>query len=119
MTFRPSREEDYLGSYLRRHVFQHLFQRELTFDTILGRSNEDYDPEAKVLLNDDHNPLPGWQDEAAPHHWQCEFFDSMCISLSTVVFLLRTSATSLVPVCFRTINYAGVLFSPLFLIQVF
>jgi len=70
ITFRPPREADYLGSYLRRHVFQHLLRRELTFDMILGRSNEDYDPEAKMLLTDDDNPLSKWQDEDAPHHWQ-------------------------------------------------
>jgi len=70
MTFRSPREEDYLGSYLRQYFFQHLLQRELTFDTILGRSNEDYNPEARVLLTDDNNPLSKWQDEDAPHHWQ-------------------------------------------------
>lgn len=73
MTFRPSRGDDYFGSYIRRHVFQHLSQRELTFDMILGRANEDYDPEAKVLLTDDDNPLSKWQNEDASHHWKCEF----------------------------------------------
>lgn len=87
MTFRPPREEDYLGSYLRRHVFQNLLRRELTFDTILGRLNEDYDPEAKVLLTDDNNPLSEWQDEDAPHHWECESINSICISPLAPVFL--------------------------------
>lgn len=75
MTFRPPRGDDYFGSYLRRHVFLHLPQRELAFDVILGRANEDYDPEDKMILTDDDNPLPKWQDEGAPDHWKCEFID--------------------------------------------
>ena len=93
ITFRPPREEDYLGSYLRQYIFQHLLQRELTLDTILGRSNEDYNPEARWLLTDDDNPLSGWQDEDAPHHWQRKFFDPIYISLPTPVFPARTSVT--------------------------
>jgi len=82
MTFRPPHEEDYLGSYLRRHIFQHLLRQELKFDTILGQTNEDHDPEAEVLLTDDDNPLSEWQDEGASHHWQCEYIDSKYIPLS-------------------------------------
>ena len=108
MTFRPPREEDYLGSYLRRHVFQHLLQRELTFDTILDRSDKDYDPEAKMLLTDDDNPLSKWQDEDASHHWQCEFFDSMRITLSASTFQMMSYA--------RVPLSAPLLFFPLFLI---
>jgi len=72
MTFRQSREEDYLGSYLRRHVFKNLLQRELTLDAIFGRASENYDPGANALLTDDSNPLSKWQDEDAADHWQCE-----------------------------------------------
>ncbi|KAF9653443.1 S-adenosyl-L-methionine-dependent methyltransferase [Thelephora ganbajun] len=75
MSLRPPRDEDYLGSYLRRHVFQHLLRRELAFDTILGQANEDHNSEARVLLTDDENPLSGWQDEGVPNHWQREFTD--------------------------------------------
>jgi hypothetical protein len=82
MTFRQPREEDYLGSHLRRHIFQNLPRQELAFDLILGRASEDYDPEAKLLLTDDSNPLSGWQDEEALHHWQREFIDPKNISLS-------------------------------------
>lgn len=89
ITFRPPREEDYLGSYLRRHVFQHLLRRELEFDTILGLANNGPDPEAKMLLTDDSNSLSEWQDEAAPHHWLCEFIDSTSTSLSISVLPLR------------------------------
>jgi len=70
MTFRQSREEDYLGSYLRRHVFKNLLQRELTLDAIFGRASENYDPGANALLTDDSNPLSKWQDEDAADHWQ-------------------------------------------------
>ena len=73
MGFRPPREEDNLGSYLRRHIFRNLLQRELTFDTIFGRSNENYGQEARALLTDSDNPLSEWQDKFAPHHWQREF----------------------------------------------
>jgi hypothetical protein len=76
MTFRPPRGDDYFGSYLRKHVFQQLPRRELTIDVIFDRANEDKDSEGKVLLTDDDNPLPKWQDEDAPHHWQCEFTHS-------------------------------------------
>jgi len=82
ITFRPPREEDYLGSYLRQHVFQHLFRQELSFGVILGRANEDYDPATKILLTDDDNPLSEWQDESASHHWQCESIGFKYIPLS-------------------------------------
>lgn len=93
ITFRLPREEDYLGSYLRRHVFQHLPQRELGFDVILGLANEDYDPEAKTLLTDDSNPLSEWQDKDAVHHWQRESIDSTSISLSAPASTPRKSVT--------------------------
>lgn len=80
MTFRPSHEDDYLGSYLRRHVLYHLLRQELKFDTILG---QDYDTKPKVLLTDDDNPLYDWQDDDASHHWQCKFnINLRSISLS-------------------------------------
>ena len=97
MTFRQPREEDYLGSHLRRHIFQNLPRQELTLDTIFGRANEDYDPEAQLLLTDDSNPLSGWQDEDALPHWQREFIDSKAISLSA----LNVYAGYLHPVQFR------------------
>jgi hypothetical protein len=84
MTFRQPREEDYLGSHLRRHIFQNLPRHELTLDTIFGRANEDHDPETQLLLTDDSNPLSGWQDEDALPHWQREFIDSKTISLSAL-----------------------------------
>lgn len=90
ITFRPPREEDHLGSYLRQHIFRSLLQRELAFDTILGRANDNHDPEDKMLLTDDSNPLSGWQEEAAPHHWQRESIDSTFISLSVPVSPPRT-----------------------------
>ena len=104
MVFRPSREEDYLGSYFRQHIFQNLLQRELTFNTIFGRSNENYDHETRVLLTDSDNPLPEWQDEFAPNHWQREFIHSVvyvsfpaglplniwCLSGSPVIFTRLT-----------------------------
>ena len=80
MTFRKPREEDYLGSHLRRHLFQNLPRQELAFDLILGRASEDYNPEAKLLLTDDSNPLSGWQDEEALHHWQRESINSKTIT---------------------------------------
>ena len=73
MGFRPPREKDNLGSYLRRHVFWNLPRRELTFDTIFGRSNENYGQEARVPLTDNDNPLSEWQDKFASQHWQREF----------------------------------------------
>ena len=87
MTFRQPREEDYLGSHLRRHIFQNLPRQELTLDTIFGRANEDYDPEAQLLLTDDSNPLSGWQDEDALPHWQREFIDSNVISALNVYYI--------------------------------
>ena len=70
MTFRSSDNDDYFGSYLRRHTFQHMAQREVALDTIIGWGNED-----KLVLTDDNNPLSKWQEEDAPHHWQCESID--------------------------------------------
>jgi hypothetical protein len=76
LTFRRSRGDDYYASYIRRHVFQNLHQRELKFEVILGQASEDQNAEGKALLTDDNNPLSGWQDEEAPHHWKREFIDS-------------------------------------------
>ena len=70
MTFRHSRGDDYFASYLRRYVFQKLPQREVPLEMFLSQANEGL--EASVLLTDDDNPLPKWQDEDAAHHWQCE-----------------------------------------------
>jgi len=70
MTFRQPRGDDYFGSYIRRHIFQHMPRLELALGTILGQANEGHNPEAKVLLTDDNNPLPKWQDEGAPDHWK-------------------------------------------------
>jgi len=43
-----------------------------------------------MLLTDDSNPLSEWQDEAALHHWRCEFIDSISTSLSVPVLPLQT-----------------------------
>ena len=94
MTFRRPREEDYLGSYLRRHVFRHMLRRELTLDTVLGRENGNSDPEAQTLLTDNSNPLPGWQDKDAPHHWQREFTNSIYFAFRADLAALNTGAIS-------------------------
>ena len=125
MTFRQPREEDYLGSHLRRHIFQNLPRQELTLDTIFGRANEDYDPEAQLLLTDDSNPLSGWQDEDALPHWQREFIDSNAISLSALnVYYISGPPAILTPSNFELTSETDVPLStppvlPLFLVWTF
>lgn len=70
LTFRTSRGDDYLASYLRQYVFQSMSRREVKFETILGRKNRIRNSKAQVLLTDENNPLPAWQDEDASYHWK-------------------------------------------------
>ncbi|KAI0677382.1 hypothetical protein C8Q78DRAFT_1002534 [Trametes maxima] len=66
--FRQPVDADYLGSYLRRHVFAHLPQRELDLSRVT-----DAIPEAereRYLLKDAANPLGDWQAKEAIGHWK-------------------------------------------------
>ncbi|CAL1701230.1 unnamed protein product [Somion occarium] len=67
LRFRPPKEEDYLTSYLRERVLSTLPEHEVAFDMIMGDTN--VVDESKYVLTDSNNPLIGWQQVDALHHW--------------------------------------------------
>ncbi|KAK7675897.1 hypothetical protein QCA50_021162 [Cerrena zonata] len=67
LVFRDAVEADFLSSYLREQVFLTLSNREVPLDRFL-QDVEEKDVE-KYTLTDTHNPLSGWQEQDALHHW--------------------------------------------------
>ncbi|KAG6821524.1 hypothetical protein H0H93_000033 [Arthromyces matolae] len=70
LTFRDSKNSDWLGSPLRRHVLSSLAQRELDLDLIRDPQNQEEN--SKYILTDAHNPLGKLQDAQGLHHWKRE-----------------------------------------------
>jgi hypothetical protein len=68
LTFRASREDDYLGSYLRQFILGSLEKREINLRTILESADPDIET---IVLTDEVNPLSEWQKEEAALHWEC------------------------------------------------
>ncbi|CDO76562.1 hypothetical protein BN946_scf184982.g21 [Trametes cinnabarina] len=66
--FRRPVESDYLGSYLRRHVFSKLPERE--FDVSVAIKAIPEDKRDRFLLKDAGNPLGEWQQKEAIGHWK-------------------------------------------------
>ncbi|KAI9056518.1 hypothetical protein FKP32DRAFT_1670308 [Trametes sanguinea] len=66
--FRKPVEADYLGSYLRRHVFSKLPEREVDMAVVLKTIPED--KRERYLLKDAGNPLGEWQQMEAIGHWK-------------------------------------------------
>lgn len=70
LIFRPAVEEDYLHSYLRRHILSSLDEREITHAQIRDNSIWSAATEEKFVLTDAHNALNTWQEEEALEHWK-------------------------------------------------
>ncbi|KAI9000852.1 S-adenosyl-L-methionine-dependent methyltransferase [Trametes punicea] len=66
--FRKPVESDYLGSYLRRHIFSQLPERETDVSAVLADIPED--KRERYLLRDSGNPLGEWQQKEAIRHWK-------------------------------------------------
>ncbi|KAG1783081.1 S-adenosyl-L-methionine-dependent methyltransferase [Suillus placidus] len=70
LTFRPAIEEDYLHSYLRRHILSSLDKREINYAQIGDSSIWSATTEEKFILTDAHNMLNMWQEGDALDHWK-------------------------------------------------
>ncbi|KAG2154997.1 S-adenosyl-L-methionine-dependent methyltransferase [Suillus bovinus] len=70
LTFRPAVEEDYLHSYLRRHILSSLDKREIHHPQIGDSSIWSATTEEKFVLTDAHNTLNTWQEGEALDHWK-------------------------------------------------
>ncbi|KAG1752575.1 uncharacterized protein EDB91DRAFT_1103330 [Suillus paluster] len=70
LTFRPAVEDDYLHSYLRRHVLSSLDKREIDHTQIRDSSIWSVDTDEKFVLTDAHNMLNKWQEGEAFEHWK-------------------------------------------------
>ncbi|KAG1892231.1 S-adenosyl-L-methionine-dependent methyltransferase [Suillus subluteus] len=70
LTFRPAVEEDYLHSYLRRHILSSLDKREIDHAQIGDSSIWSATTEEEFVLTDAHNSLNTWQEEEAFEHWK-------------------------------------------------
>ena len=67
VVFRDATEADYLSSYLREQVFLTLPDREVPLERFLQDVKES--DVQKYTLTDANNPLSGWQEKDALHHW--------------------------------------------------
>jgi hypothetical protein len=63
LTFRQPKSSDYLGSYLRKHIFQSLAEREVNLALI-------QEPDAKYILTDKNNSLGKLGGRQGAHHWE-------------------------------------------------
>lgn len=70
LTFRPAVKEDYLHSYLRRHILSSLDKREIRHTQIGDNSIWSAATEEKFVLTDAHNTLNTWQEGEAFEHWK-------------------------------------------------
>ncbi|KAH9850751.1 S-adenosyl-L-methionine-dependent methyltransferase [Lenzites betulinus] len=68
LEFRKPVDADFLGSYLRRHVFNELPARETDLALVLDSIPED--KREQYLLKDSANPLVQWQAQEALGHWK-------------------------------------------------
>jgi len=71
LTFRSTRPSDWLGSPLRRHIFQTLESREVNLDVIRTTADDE-----KYVLTDVNNTLGSLQNKQGAHHWKRERFPS-------------------------------------------
>lgn len=75
LTFRQPKSSDYLGSYLRKYVFESLAEREVNLASIR-------EPNEKYILTDKNNSLGKLQEQQGAHHWEgmsC-IFSFLCTS---------------------------------------
>lgn len=70
LTFRSAVEEDYLHSYLRRHILSSLDKREINHAQFGDSSIWSATMEEKFVLTDAHNTLNTWQEGEALDHWK-------------------------------------------------
>ncbi|KAI0353003.1 hypothetical protein OH77DRAFT_1407713 [Trametes cingulata] len=68
LEFRRPVNADYLGSYLRRHVFSHLHEREANVSAVVAEIPQD--ERERYVLKDAANPLGEWQEKEAVGHWK-------------------------------------------------
>ncbi|KAI0375810.1 S-adenosyl-L-methionine-dependent methyltransferase [Pilatotrama ljubarskyi] len=68
LEFRRPVNADYLGSYLRRHVFTHLHEREANVSAVVAEIPRD--KREQYVLKDAANPLGDWQQKEAVGHWK-------------------------------------------------
>ncbi|EIW61205.1 uncharacterized protein TRAVEDRAFT_56579 [Trametes versicolor FP-101664 SS1] len=68
LEFRRPVDADFLGSYLRRHVFLQLPEREADLSEVID--SIPVDGREKYLLKDGANPLGEWQAKEAIGHWK-------------------------------------------------
>ncbi|KAF9450143.1 spermidine synthase [Macrolepiota fuliginosa MF-IS2] len=66
LTFRKPKRSDYLGSHLRKHMFQGLAMREVNLDAVRVQDPEEV---KRYILTDDVNPLGKLQKSQGLHHW--------------------------------------------------
>lgn len=65
LTFRSTVPSDWLGSPLRRYIFQTLETREVDLDIIRAATDDE-----KYILTDENNVLGTLQNAEAGHHWK-------------------------------------------------
>lgn len=70
LSLRPHRQDDYIDSYLRRHIFHRFDQLEVPRQDILGTEELDKDI---YTITDSYRPLKMWQEKAAVDHWKREY----------------------------------------------
>jgi spermidine synthase len=68
ITFRSVRPEDFLNSYMRRHLLSSLPLREVDFGYVVG--DVDVPGREKYVLTDAQNALGKLQQDEALHHWK-------------------------------------------------
>ncbi|KAH7916296.1 S-adenosyl-L-methionine-dependent methyltransferase [Hygrophoropsis aurantiaca] len=70
LTFRTAVKDDYLNSYLRRHILSSLPEREVALHQIRGSRLWSGETEERFLLTDANNKLNEWQRDEALDHWK-------------------------------------------------
>ena len=73
LTFRPSVEDDYLGSHLRHFVLASLEKREIPIFKIRNTRMWSEEAGETLVLTDKNNKLDEWQRGDALEHWKSGF----------------------------------------------
>jgi hypothetical protein len=78
MTFRKPKRTDYLGSHLRKFIFQSLDTREVNLNII---REKDADEAQEYILTDKQNPLGELQRKQGFHHWEGIFLSIQSLGI--------------------------------------